>query len=216
MSYILDALRKADAERERDPSRGIHARPLGTLPGLETPRRPSWLWAVMAVVAVALAAVAWRWFSPSVPPVAEVPAAAPSVVVVQAPALAPAVLPAPVVVAPPVAPVPPRIAPTPVPAPAPAPREERKAPGAQPQASPPMAAASAPVRILPASELPPDLPKLAISGGVYSDNPAQRMLIVNGQVVNEGAQLAPGMVLEQIRARSAVVIVRGQRYSMPF
>ena len=28
MSYILDALRKADAQRERDPARGIHAQPL--------------------------------------------------------------------------------------------------------------------------------------------------------------------------------------------
>src|SRR5687768_12980110 len=27
MSYILDALRKADAQRERDPARGIHAQP---------------------------------------------------------------------------------------------------------------------------------------------------------------------------------------------
>ena len=30
MSYILDALRKADAERERDPARGIHAQPLAS------------------------------------------------------------------------------------------------------------------------------------------------------------------------------------------
>ena len=28
MSYILDALRKADAQRDRDPARGIHAQTL--------------------------------------------------------------------------------------------------------------------------------------------------------------------------------------------
>ena len=42
--------------------------------------------------------------------------------------------------------------------------------------------------------------KLAITGGVYSTNPAQRMLIVGGQVFNEGSEVAPGVVLEQVRA----------------
>ena len=60
------------------------------------------------------------------------------------------------------------------------------------------------------------LPKLAISGGVYSENAAQRMLIVGGQVVNEGAELAPGVVLEQIRPRNAVLRFRGWRYSVGF
>ncbi len=70
------------------------------------------------------------------------------------------------------------------------------------------------------AELPPevqrDLPKLAISGGVYSDNAAQRMLIVNGQVLGEGAEPAPGVVLEQIRARTAVWRFRGYRYSVTY
>ena len=68
---------------------------------------------------------------------------------------------------------------------------------------------------LPA-DLQRELPKLAISGGVHSTNAAQRMLIVGGQVVNEGAELAPGVVLEQIRARSAVLRFRGFRYSVPY
>jgi general secretion pathway protein B len=62
----------------------------------------------------------------------------------------------------------------------------------------------------------PDLPKLAISGGVYSDNAAQRMLIVGGQVVNEGAELAPGVTLEQIRPKSAVLRFRGLRVAVPY
>jgi general secretion pathway protein B len=70
------------------------------------------------------------------------------------------------------------------------------------------------------AELPADvqreLPKLAITGGVHSENAAQRLLIVGGQVVGEGAELAPGVVLEQIRARSAVLRFRNWRYSVNF
>ncbi|RYY69139.1 MAG: hypothetical protein EOO24_51245, partial [Comamonadaceae bacterium] len=44
MSYILDALRKADAERERDPARGIHAQPMAGLPGTDrAPRSIGWV-----------------------------------------------------------------------------------------------------------------------------------------------------------------------------
>ena len=70
------------------------------------------------------------------------------------------------------------------------------------------------------TDLPADvqreLPKLAISGGVHSENAAQRLLIVGGDVVKEGAELAPGVVLEQIRARNAVLRYRGYRYSVAF
>jgi general secretion pathway protein B len=92
-------------------------------------------------------------------------------------------------------------------------------------AVPATAAAPAPApaaadRILAVAELPAEvqreLPKLAISGGVHSENAAQRMLIVGGQVMSEGAELAPGVTLEQIRSRSAVLRFRGFRYSVPF
>ena len=60
----------------------------------------------------------------------------------------------------------------------------------------------------------PDAPKLAFSGAVYSSNPAQRMLIVNGQVVHEGADLGAGVVLEEIKPKAAVVRFRGGRYQV--
>ena len=75
-------------------------------------------------------------------------------------------------------------------------------------------------RVFNPPELPADvqgaLPKLAITGGVYSENAAQRMLVVGGQVVNEGAELAPGVVLDQIRSRSAVLRFRGYRYAVSY
>jgi general secretion pathway protein B len=94
--------------------------------------------------------------------------------------------------------------------------------------NPPAATAPAPAapvavaadRVLAYSELPADvqrdLPKLAISGGVHSENASQRMLIVGGQVMAEGAELAPGVTLEQIRAKSAVLRFRGLRYSVAY
>jgi general secretion pathway protein B len=67
-----------------------------------------------------------------------------------------------------------------------------------------------------ASGLPPDAPKVAISGGVYSPSPAQRMLIVNGQVFNEGSEVAPGVTVEKIEPRTAVLKFRGSRYTVAY
>jgi general secretion pathway protein B len=78
------------------------------------------------------------------------------------------------------------------------------------------AAAAAAPPAAPVAGLPPDAPKLAISGGVYSNNPAQRMLIVNGLVFNEGSEVGPGVVLEQIRPKGAVLRFRGSRYTVSY
>jgi hypothetical protein len=41
------------------------------------------------------------------------------------------------------------------------------------------------------------------------------MVIVNGQVFQEGAMLGPDLQLEQIRPKSAVFSIRGQRFEVP-
>jgi len=86
--------------------------------------------------------------------------------------------------------------------------------------SPAAAAAPAGERVVSFAELPPDvqrsLPKVQISGGVHSANPAQRMLIVGGQVRTEGAELAPGLRLEQIRPHTAVLKFGAWRYSVSY
>ena len=70
------------------------------------------------------------------------------------------------------------------------------------------------------SELPADvrlaLPKLVISGSTYSDTPAYRMVIINGQVFHEGDKIAADMVLQQIKPGTMVLDYKGQRYSMPY
>lgn len=223
MSYILDALKKADAQRVRDPARGIHAQAALAMPatGERERRRIHLLWGATAVLLVA--AGGWLWVGgkdKGVVPLAvnAVPAAtAPSTA---APSPATTVLPAPV-------PVPAALVIVP-----PAPVESRLPTTvtvtrqALPAAAPPATAPSATAlpgptdRIYKLAELPSDVqqawPKFAISGGVHSENVTQRMLIVNGQVFNEGSEIAPGVVLEQVRPKTALLKFRGLRISQPY
>ena len=61
-----------------------------------------------------------------------------------------------------------------------------------------------------------ELPAMVISGSTYSDNPAYRMLIINGQVYREGEFPAAGLKLEQIRQKSALTSYKGQAYILPY
>jgi general secretion pathway protein B len=235
MSYILDALRKADAERERDPARGIHAQPLAAPVVAADAGRARRLWVAGGGVALLAIAALLQWSGAASP--TAVPAPTRTAVIAQAAPPAPTLPVAMVVPAPvPATQVQPPAPPVAVPAP-PAPVVAAKSPAAVPAAISPAAAtapaaavaampvpaasaAAVPDRILNVTELPPDvardLPRLAITGGVFSPNPAQRMLIVAGQVVSEGTELAPGLKLEEIRAKTAVLKFRGLRYSVGY
>ena len=57
---------------------------------------------------------------------------------------------------------------------------------------------------------------VAIGGAIFSDVPAARLLIVAGQLLREGDAVAPGITLEQIRPRSAILRWRALRYEMAF
>lgn len=214
MSYILDALRKADAQRERDASRGIHAQAasIASSAAVDEAGKRMGLVAWIAAGVVLAAIAAWFMLRSEPAPVAR-PAAMSA-----APAAAPA--PAATAITPP--PPPPVVSAAP-PATVPAPVQAREAAfSALPTGAPSAAAASAaaapvaPVVAPIAGGLPADAPRLAISGGVYSPNPAQRMLIVGGQVFNEGSEVAPGVKLESIHARTAVLSFRGGRYTVAY
>jgi general secretion pathway protein B len=210
MSYILDALRKADAQRERDASRGIHAHTAtpGAAEKGEGPAGRAGCAAIAAAV-IGVAALAGWYFARSEPPqTAAVVTPQPTSPSFQAPQSpqAPQAAQSPVANAispPPPAPVvplaPPRAAPAAV----------------QARESAPSAQGSAPA-VPVAGGLPPDAPRVAITGGVYSPNPAQRMLIVNGQVFNEGSEVAPGVKVESIQPRTAILGFRGARYTIAY
>lgn len=111
MSYILDALKKADAQRERDPARGIHAQPASLSTG---PRQPldgyrAWVRGASVAGFAAVAAVAWYLYQDRE---AVAVSAAPQVAVASAPSGIPAPVSAPV--APPQVPVATVILPPPV------------------------------------------------------------------------------------------------------
>jgi general secretion pathway protein B len=71
------------------------------------------------------------------------------------------------------------------------------------------APAAAEPRVHSQAELPEDirrdLPKIVIGGSSYSGDAASRMVMINGQVFHEGDRLAPDLVLERIRLKSAVL-----------
>ena len=110
MSYILDALRRADAERERGAVPSLHAQHFSSLPDDDEPaaRPKALLWVVAGLAFALLAALAWNFFgrdaprviaAPSLPasavlPIAVLPASAP-VMAAQASAVASAAASAP-------------------------------------------------------------------------------------------------------------------------
>jgi general secretion pathway protein B len=60
------------------------------------------------------------------------------------------------------------------------------------------------------------IPPLVISGAVHSNERSQRMVIANGQVLHEGdAWGSEAVVIDEIRPRSVVLKVRGQRVMLP-
>lgn len=202
MSYVLNALRRADAERGRGAVPDLHAQAapaLGSAVPAAADRRG--LIAGLAGVAVlALLAVGWLlWRGDPPPPPAPVTAAAP----VPTPAAPAPAAPPPVLI---------RIE---APAAAPAPS---RAPPAEPRPARPAAdSAAAPTKLqdLP-DALRRQLPPLAFGGAMDSPVASSRMLIINGQVFREGEEPAPGLVLERIMLRAAILRFKGQRFEMSY
>jgi general secretion pathway protein B len=233
MSYILEALKKAQAERQLGSAPTIHdlsiqAAPQERARGVAVP-----LWAVASGGAVLLAAAAFLWWRQNAP--APVPAAVAAVQVAVAPVMPPPVvqvqnaaphaLPAaPVPAAPPAlaAPLP---APSRTPLAAPPAPQVAATPAPKPVAAPKPAVvaalAPAPEENLPmVRELPQSvqqgLPQVAFGGYMYSNNPADRLLLIDKVLRHEGEEVAPGLVLEKLLPRAAVLNFRGTRYRVPY
>ena len=70
------------------------------------------------------------------------------------------------------------------------------------------------------SELPEgvrrELPNLVISGGSYSSNPAQRLIILNNQVFTEKSEPATGVVVERIEQNAVVLRFRDYSYRVRY
>jgi general secretion pathway protein B len=234
MSYILEALKKAQAERQLSSAPTIHALPIQAAPAAMSAAARTPLWIGLGVGVLVIAGAAAMWWRQAPPPVTVVAAApvqpAPVAVAVplpQAPVVVAQPAPPPVVVAqpapPPVVVAP--VAPVAPPKPLPLPRAQPVVvapPAPKPAPEPaPVAAAPAPEDILPfARDLPESmrigLPQVAFGGYMYSKNPADRLLLIDKVLRHEGEEVAPGLVLEKLLPKAAVMNFRGTRYRVAY
>lgn len=111
----------------------------------------------------------------------------------------------------------PKLLPVPVPGPVPSPVPtavpvlEATSVASRPEEIPP-----ADGRVLNPEELPASiraqLPKLIVSGHVWSEDPSLRLLSVDDRLLREGGDAAPGVRLQEITAAGAVFVFNGWRF----
>lgn len=229
MSYILEALKKSQAERQLGELPSIHAPQVQLHDGAASAsarRTPVWLALGGVTVAVAAALLLWQpWQADAAAPaaVAVVPAVLAQAVPAPLPVAAPpaAVAPAPVASF-----VPPAATAAPVHHARPVAEPKQEKPGQA--VSPPVAAPAPAVPSTPAAEesvpgmrdLPEpiqrQIPAIAIGGYIYSKNPADRLLLIDKVLRHEGEELAPGLVLEKLQPKAAIFSFKGYRYRVPY
>ncbi len=220
MSFILDALKKSESERQGRSGADFASIPAGT----STPRRNFWLWLTGLLLAVNLAVLLGILLRPAPDGAPTVPATAGTVS----------------------APIESRAPAVPPPAPAPAAsgaggfaeqlasaREARAdlpaAPGPA-TAGPAPAEAAEPVARVAAAPRPAarlstidelrldgrvDLPELRVDLHVYSEQPADRFVFINMNKYRENARLKEGPVVREIRPDGIALEHNGRVFLLP-
>ena len=232
MSFILDALRKSEHERQRSAAPGLSHVPFAT------PRRelPRWTLLVIGVLSAAVLVLGGAWWQ------SERSLTAP-------PASSPTPVTAPVATTPPTAAAPAPVAPptiaTPQPAAAPTTVAIATLPAEQPavvvaSTLPPLdaesaaapdertqslaSAASVPKRLAPTGPTLPSaaallaqgisVPPLRLELHAYSDKPAERYVFINGRKYKEGERLSEGPEVVTIEPNGVVLSEQGQRFQL--
>jgi general secretion pathway protein B len=207
MSFILDALKKSEIERQRQTTPGL----IETAVAPRRSRVALWLIVLGALLAINFAVLLFVLLRGSAPP------AVPRVAAAKPPATAPATsehfspMDAPVYA--PEIPVAQKPAPTPAPVPHAAPRPELPPPAAAEEDKAENA------ELLPLiSEV--DLgavgvPELHLDVHVYATKPAERFVYINMRKYHEGAALEEGPVIERIRRDGVVLSFHGVRFLLP-
>jgi general secretion pathway protein B len=271
MSYILDALKKAESDRKLGSVPNIHTQ---AVVAAESDRGASrwatrWTWAVLALLTSGLLVIAWYQPWRTVPaPLSSGELSRPSLPTGAEPALPPRSIsnttepvlvplptttpPTTIVAAPPQPHLPRVTEPVPVPVPAPLaakPVQPKSAPAlsaktnnkpienqppqplagavappektaARPPESPRETPASAEARVPNLRELPQniqaEIPPLAVTGYIYSKNEADRSVLINNKLLREGDQAAPGVVLEKMTSKEAILNYKGYRYRLSY
>lgn len=227
MSFILDALRKSDAERQRAVTPGL----ADVRYAAQRSKRNVWLPILVVVLAANAVFLAVQWLGRDTAPVPPPPAVAPEVAPTGPPTAvaSPAAdirplareaefgepLPEPDVesefLAPPGAP------PEPVAAPVVVEAAEATLPAATP-------APARPSRILAGDDLPTaeqlmgsgslNVPTLNLDLHVYSEIPAGRFVVVNSRKYKEADQLSEGPTVEAITSDGVILSSQGRRFTL--
>lgn len=215
MSFILDALRKSELERQRQSGPSI-----AELPVARDDRRLPWaLLAIGLLLAVNVGVLLFFLLRDTTGAIPTIETSSTPAAVVAAP-----------------------VAATPMPAPAnvlPAANspvvdaevsEAHTMPAASlpPPAPDPTLLPDAPVTYSarPVEELPPSiddlpaqttagLPELSIDLHIYADDPAKRVVFINGRRYQRGGVLVEGPTVEEINREGAVLSYRGRRFLLP-
>jgi general secretion pathway protein B len=242
MSYILDAIKKAEAERNLGAVPSIHAHPAFHPSGDD--RVPFWkgplMWIALTAFLAVLLAFMWLRLEQRAPVTVIMPP--PQVKLTPVPTTHVDV---PVVAQPEIADPAPALAEVPVDMVSAPDRPLKHVSPARPTrdrtvepalARPPVSlvAQSAPAPIAPEStkaapSLPPagaavpalnelpdhiqrEVPPLITGGYIYTHNPATRSVLINGKLLHEGDQVAPDLTLEKLTPNGAILNFKGYRY----
>lgn len=207
MSYILEALKKSELERQQGNVPGLQTLPLQLQASTESSR---WPYVVIGVLALSLVFVV-GWMRPWAPQhnrpgiqntaaIAPEPASA-SAVKIKAQTSGVAAEPKPVVQQPLIVQQPVAVEPYLAQKPA--------------TVEPSLLLASVPhLRDMPAL-VQQGIPDMEFAGHVYSSNPEQRSVIINGRSMAEGETVVDGLRVEQITEKGVVFDYQNQLFQMP-
>jgi general secretion pathway protein B len=209
MSYILEALRKAEEKREQEEPSKVPTFLMGT--ARESGRRVMWPYFLLVAALLLNAGLAlWRLTpreTPSAPASVETPAPIAPAAVARVPAkdlnkhASPALRPQKTTVA--------VVHATPKP---PAASETASNPKVRVEKPRPTASGT----VLSLSELPPAvrsaLPAFRISGHAYTPEPQTRVVRVNEKILQEGQDLLPGLRVEEIVQGGIIMSYEGYRF----
>jgi general secretion pathway protein B len=244
MSFILDALKKAESERHLGELPGIHSQ--NQIPGLVVKNagnpqgRRTMLAIALSIAVVGAIGLVWRTLPSASAPVA--PTGTPAVRSQPAQAALPPAMPVPVpamtqATGAAAEPAPRAVAtalstPPAMPKPVIPVKKDKEPPTAMarpaaPSAIPPVSAAAKqaavavePANVIALAQLPPalrgELPVLAIGGSIYSANPVDRMLLMDKRMLREGDEISPGLVLETILPKGANLRYKGYVFRITF
>jgi general secretion pathway protein B len=218
VSFILDALRKSEHERQRSTMPGLTQVPSATT----NPEVPRWVLPVIGVLAAAVLVLGGAWWQSTRGADDATATAAPNTRTVELPRPTPqtGATVAPIAVVPPAAP--PRV-PLAEATRAPATSLSASAGTTLEAAAAPANAVGTPEELAAASEptLPSaaslaaegvSLPPLRLDLHAYSERRSDRFVFINGRKYVEGERLPEGLVLEAVEPRGAVLSHAGRRF----